>query len=88
VVKLSRKMTFVDNEAVVDFDPGEFVNVTCVNIFLLNFTTAQRSYLLLSPRTLGLLYTPQNEHFGIVPIEAMACGLPVLATSALGRAGR
>lgn len=53
-------------------------------LFVLNFTNAQRSYLLTSPNTLCLLYTPSNEHFGIVPIEAGACGLPVLATNSGG----
>ncbi|KAH8100331.1 alpha-1,3-mannosyltransferase ALG2 [Cristinia sonorae] len=48
-------------------------------LFLLNFTTPQRSALLTSPSTLALLYTPSNEHFGIGPVEAMVCGVPVLA---------
>lgn len=31
-----------------------------------------------------LLYTPINEHFGIVPVEAMRVGLPVLASNTGG----
>ncbi|KAL5533478.1 ALG2 [Sanghuangporus sanghuang] len=53
-------------------------------IFLLNFSTPQRAALLNSPSTLALLYTPANEHFGIGPVEAMACGLPVLACNSGG----
>ncbi|ODN80447.1 hypothetical protein L202_02687 [Cryptococcus amylolentus CBS 6039] len=53
-------------------------------IFLLNFTNAQRTHLLTSSSTLCLLYTPENEHFGIVPIEAAACGIPVLACTSGG----
>lgn len=31
-----------------------------------------------------LLYTPSHEHFGIVPLEAMLAGVPVLATNTGG----
>ena len=31
-----------------------------------------------------LIYTPENEHFGIVPLEAMLVGVPVLATNTGG----
>lgn len=53
-------------------------------LFLLNFTTAQRSALLAASTTRALLYTPMNEHFGIGPVEAMVCGLPVLACDSGG----
>mmetsp|Transcript_37499 Transcript_37499/g.75988 ORF Transcript_37499/g.75988 Transcript_37499/m.75988 type:complete len:430 (-) Transcript_37499:206-1495(-) len=33
---------------------------------------------------LAVLYTPTNEHFGIVPIEAMYAGAPVLASNTGG----
>ncbi|KAH0584545.1 hypothetical protein H2248_010077 [Termitomyces sp. 'cryptogamus'] len=53
-------------------------------LFLLNFTTSQRTALLSSPSTVALLYTPANEHFGIGPVEAMVCGVPVLACNSGG----
>ncbi|KAI6111929.1 glycosyltransferase family 4 protein [Pisolithus croceorrhizus] len=53
-------------------------------LFLLNFTTGQRSALLQAPSTVALLYTPANEHFGIGPVEGMLCGLPVLACDSGG----
>ncbi|CAG8757589.1 8653_t:CDS:1, partial [Cetraspora pellucida] len=42
----------------------------------------QRTYLL--SKSLCLLYTPSNEHFGIVPIEAMYACLPVIACNSGG----
>ena len=53
-------------------------------LLILNFSTEQRTALLTAPSTLALLYTPANEHFGIGPVEAMACGLPVLACDSGG----
>lgn len=45
--------------------------------FLTNLTDDQKEAIL--QNTDCLLYTPQFEHFGIVPIEAMGRGAPVLA---------
>ena len=53
-------------------------------LFLVNFTTSQRTALLSNPSTRVLLYTPANEHFGIGPVEAMCCGVPVLACDSGG----
>jgi alpha-1,3/alpha-1,6-mannosyltransferase len=63
--------------------------VTALNIpddvdvlFLLSVPNTLKEILLRSARL--LVYTPSNEHFGIVPLEAMLAGVPVLATNTGG----
>lgn len=47
-----------------------------------SFTDPQRTSLLAA--CLAVVYTPENEHFGIVPLEAMAAARPVLACNSGG----
>lgn len=51
-------------------------------LFLLSITETIKEILLKSARL--LIYTPSNEHFGIVPLEAMLAGVPVLASNTGG----
>ncbi|KEF53951.1 alpha-1,3/alpha-1,6-mannosyltransferase [Exophiala aquamarina CBS 119918] len=51
-------------------------------LFLLSVPGPFKTTLLQNARL--LLYTPTNEHFGIVPVEAMQYGLPVLASNTGG----
>lgn len=51
-------------------------------MFLPSFTDQQREELLQACR--AVVYTPANEHFGIVPLEAMAAGRPVIAVNSGG----
>lgn len=47
--------------------------------FLPSFTKDERSILFSS--SICLLYTPSFEHFGIVPVESMIYGVPVIAVN-------
>ena len=51
-------------------------------LFLMSVPKALKDALLKSARL--LVYTPSNEHFGIVPLEAMLVGTPVLAANTGG----
>lgn len=51
-------------------------------LLLRNVSTGEKAHLL--SRCAALLYTPSNEHFGIVPLEAMHLGCPVIACASGG----
>jgi alpha-1,3/alpha-1,6-mannosyltransferase len=51
-------------------------------LFLLSVPNTLKDMLLKSAKL--LVYTPSNEHFGIVPLEAMLAGVPVLAANTGG----
>ncbi|EGP84811.1 mannosyltransferase alg2-like protein [Zymoseptoria tritici IPO323] len=51
-------------------------------LFLLSIPSSLKSTLLQQAKI--LIYTPSNEHFGIVPLEAMLSRTPVLATNTGG----
>ncbi len=51
-------------------------------IFKKNIT--QKEKIDLMQQSICLLYTPPNEHFGIVPIESMYCRTPVIACNSGG----
>jgi alpha-1,3/alpha-1,6-mannosyltransferase len=51
-------------------------------VFLRSVSTQERLALLAQCRT--VVYTPENEHFGYVPLEAMAAGRPVVAVNSGG----
>nr|GMC73701.1 alpha-1,3/1,6-mannosyltransferase ALG2 [Ipomoea batatas]GMD04526.1 alpha-1,3/1,6-mannosyltransferase ALG2 [Ipomoea batatas] len=50
--------------------------------FITSCSTAERNVLL--AECLCVLYTPKDEHFGIVPLEAMAAYKPVIACNSGG----
>ena len=56
---------------------------TEIDVLFLLSVPAQLKTMLLNGATL-LVYTPSNEHFGIVPLEAMLAGVPVLAANSGG----
>ena len=51
-------------------------------VFLRSFSDQEKIFLL--KNSTCLLYTPSNEHFGIVPVEAMYMKLPVIACNSGG----
>lgn len=53
-------------------------------IFRFSISDAEKTALLSSPLCIAVVYTPTDEHFGIVPVEAMYCRRPVIACNSGG----
>ena len=75
----------LEHETINNADPSSSTTKnppTAPVLFLLSVPNALKTSLLNSSTL--LVYTPSNEHFGIVPLEAMLARLPVLAANTGG----
>eukprot|EP00043_Microstomoeca_roanoka_P012561 m.121770 g.121770 ORF g.121770 m.121770 type:complete len:415 (+) comp15532_c0_seq2:286-1530(+) len=61
---------------------AEYLDIAEHVTFLRSFSDADK--VLLLRRCVGLLYTPDKEHFGITPLEAMYMNRPVIAVNSGG----
>lgn len=61
---------------------SDYPNMSGQVVFLRSFSDMQRSALF--HRCCSVLYTPSNEHFGIVPIETMYCQRCIIACNTGG----
>lgn len=75
-----KNLTLFRNEYENDFSK---IDLEQIQVLFLPSISQETKRRLLKMST-GLLYTPSNEHFGIVPIEAMSNGLPVIAMNSGG----
>lgn len=66
-----------------DYNNVEDIDISGTEIIFLP-SISQETKMILLQNSLGLIYTPSNEHFGIVPIESMSQGLPVIAMNSGG----
>ncbi|KAJ1608783.1 glycosylphosphatidylinositol transamidase [Cryptosporidium canis] len=79
LVKIANSYAFnvyIGDECVVSTD-------SCFSILFLRSISDSLRWSLLR-KAIGLLYTPENEHFGMVPCEAMSVGTSVIACSSGG----
>jgi alpha-1,3/alpha-1,6-mannosyltransferase len=66
----------------MDLQTSDYPDFSGPVIFFHSFTDAQKGLLLRTCKF--VVYTPPNEHFGIVPIEAMFSGKPVIGCASGG----
>lgn len=66
----------------VDDEDEDVQSPTYDVIFRVSIDAKERDALL--KYSTALIYTPENEHFGIVPLEAMRAGTPVIAVNSGG----
>ncbi len=59
--------------SVCDLQSFRHLEVYAQVMLIQSFTDAERGALLAA--ACAVVYTPMNEHFGIVPLEAMAAGI-------------